>query len=61
MSLLLLLLLLFEDDEEVDAEGLDESDIKIIMEQANVSRSKAIKSLREHDNDVVNTIMDLSM
>lgn len=50
-----------EDDEEVDADGLDESDIKIIMEQANVSRSKAIKSLREHDNDVVNTIMDLSM
>ena len=49
------------DDEDVNAEGLDESDIKIIMEQANVSRSKAINSLREHDNDVVNTIMDLSM
>lgn len=50
-----------EDDEEVDTDGLSESDIKIVMEQANVTRSKAIKSLKEHDNDVVNTIMDLSM
>ena len=50
-----------EDGEEVDAEGLNESDIKIVMEQANVSRAKAIKALREHDNDVVNTIMELSM
>ena len=50
-----------EDEEEIDAEGLNESDIKIVMEQANVSRSKAIKSLQENDNDVVNTIMELSM
>lgn len=50
-----------EAGEEVDAEGLNESDIKIVMEQANVSRAKAIKALREHDNDVVNTIMELSM
>ena len=47
--------------EDVDTTGLTESDIKIVMEQANVSRSVAIKSLKEHDNDVVNTIMDLSM
>lgn len=50
-----------EDEEEESAEGLNESDIKIVMDQANVSRAKAIKSLKEHDNDVVNTIMDLSM
>lgn len=50
-----------DDDEDVDATGLNESDIKIVMEQANVTRSVAIKSLKEHDNDVVNTIMDLSM
>lgn len=50
-----------DDDEDVDASGLIESDIKIVMEQANVSRSVAINSLKEHDNDVVNTIMDLSM
>lgn len=50
-----------EEGEELDTEGLNESDIKIVMEQANVSRAKAIKALREHDNDVVNTIMELSM
>ncbi len=50
-----------EEGEEIDTEGLNESDIKIVMEQANVSRVKAIKALREHDNDVVNTIMELSM
>lgn len=50
-----------DDDEEVDTDGLNESDIKIVMEQANVTRSKAIKSLKENDNDVVNTIMELSM
>ena len=50
-----------EDEEEESAEGLNESDIKIVMDQANVSRAKAIKALKEHDNDVVNTIMDLSM
>lgn len=50
-----------EEEEEESSEGLNESDIKIVMDQANVSRSKAIKALKEHDNDVVNTIMDLSM
>jgi nascent polypeptide-associated complex subunit alpha len=50
-----------EEGAEQDTEGLNESDIKIVMEQANVSRFKAIKALREHDNDVVNTIMELSM
>lgn len=50
-----------EGNEEEASEGLNESDIKIVMDQANVSRAKAIKALKEHDNDVVNTIMDLSM
>lgn len=50
-----------EEDEEEESEDLNESDIKIVMDQANVSRAKAIKALKEHDNDVVNTIMDLSM
>lgn len=50
-----------EDEEEEDSTGLNELDIKIVMEQANVSRNKAISALKEHDNDVVNTIMELSM
>lgn len=50
-----------EEESEEESEDLNESDIKIVMDQANVSRAKAIKALKEHDNDVVNTIMDLSM
>ena len=50
-----------EDEDEEDSTGLNELDIKIVMEQANVSRNKAISALKEHDNDVVNTIMELSM
>ena len=50
-----------EDDEEVDATGLDEKDIELVKSQANVSRNKAIKSLKENENDVVNSIMALTM
>ncbi|VDL85946.1 unnamed protein product [Schistocephalus solidus] len=34
------------EDEEVDASDLDAKDIELIMQQTNVSRSKAIKALR---------------
>lgn len=47
--------------EDADANGLDEKDISIVMEQAHVSRAKAIKALRANDNDIVNTIMELTM
>jgi nascent polypeptide-associated complex subunit alpha len=50
-----------DNEEEVDASGLDEKDISIVMDQANVSRSKAIKALRANNNDIVNTIMELTM
>ncbi|VEL27775.1 unnamed protein product [Protopolystoma xenopodis] len=40
-----------------DITGLSEKDIELIMDQASVSRRKAIKALRENDNDMVNTIM----
>uniref|UniRef100_A0A0V0JB33 NAC-A/B domain-containing protein n=1 Tax=Schistocephalus solidus TaxID=70667 RepID=A0A0V0JB33_SCHSO len=48
------------EDEEVDASDLDAKDIELIMQQTNVSRSKAIKALRENGLDVVNAIMNLS-
>eukprot|EP01084_Bolivina_argentea_P126436 223872_1 len=32
-----------EDEEDVDAEDLDDADISMVMDQANVSRGKAIK------------------
>ncbi|KAI1114667.1 nascent polypeptide-associated complex, alpha subunit [Nemania sp. NC0429] len=50
-----------DDDDEVDAEGLEDKDIELVMTQANVSRTKAIKALKENDNDIVNSIMALSV
>ncbi|KAK4673710.1 GAL4 enhancer protein [Podospora pseudopauciseta] len=50
-----------DDAEEVDAEGIEDKDIELVMTQANVSRKKAIKALKENDNDIVNSIMALSV
>ncbi len=50
-----------EDEEEVDADGIEEKDIELVVTQANVSRSKAIKALKVNDNDIVNSIMALSV
>mmetsp|Transcript_17169 Transcript_17169/g.21117 ORF Transcript_17169/g.21117 Transcript_17169/m.21117 type:complete len:190 (+) Transcript_17169:116-685(+) len=50
-----------EEEENVDASGLDENDIQMVMEQASVTRGKAVKALRNHDGDIVNAIMELTM
>ena len=50
-----------DDGEEVDDTGLESKDIELVMAQANVSRKKAIKALKENDNDIVNSIMALSI
>jgi nascent polypeptide-associated complex subunit alpha len=50
-----------DDAEEVDADGIEDKDIELVMTQANVSRPKAIKALKENDNDIVNSIMALSI
>ncbi|KAJ4409952.1 GAL4 enhancer protein [Neurospora sp. IMI 360204] len=50
-----------EEGEEVDAEGIEDKDIELVMTQASVSRKKAIKALKENDNDIVNSIMALSI
>mmetsp|Transcript_18409 Transcript_18409/g.29222 ORF Transcript_18409/g.29222 Transcript_18409/m.29222 type:complete len:228 (-) Transcript_18409:70-753(-) len=50
-----------EEDEDVDTTGLDENDIQMVVEQASVSRAKAVKALRNHDGDIVNAIMELTM
>lgn len=50
-----------DDGEEVDAEGIEDKDIELVMTQASVSRKKAIKALKENDNDIVNSIMALSV
>merc|ERR1712098_455875 len=50
-----------EDDGEVDATGVEEKDIDLVMSQANVSRGKAVKALKNNANDIVNAIMELTM
>ncbi|CAD5206850.1 unnamed protein product [Bursaphelenchus okinawaensis] len=49
------------DTEEVDATGLEEKDIELVMSQAGVNRNRAIKALKNSDNDLVNAIMELTM
>ncbi|KAK4161999.1 NAC-domain-containing protein [Cladorrhinum sp. PSN259] len=41
-----------DDGEEEDTEGIEDKDIELVMTQANVSRKKAIKALKENDNDI---------
>lgn len=50
-----------EDDEDVDETGVDEKDIDLVMNQANTTRAKAIRALKNHNNDIVNAIMELTM
>jgi len=50
-----------ESDEEIDESGVEAKDIELVMQQANCSKSKAVKALKKCDNDIVNAIMDLTM
>merc|ERR1712205_293038 len=49
-----------DDDGDEDPGDLDENDIELAVKQAGVSKAKAIKALKQNDNDVVNAIMALS-
>ncbi|XP_017037975.1 nascent polypeptide-associated complex subunit alpha-like [Drosophila kikkawai] len=50
-----------EEEVEVDDTGMDEKDIELVVMQANTTRAKAIKALKNNDNDLVNAIMELTM
>lgn len=50
-----------EEDEELDAEGLNVRDIELVMSQASVSKTKAIRALRKSSGDIVSAIMELTM
>ena len=50
-----------EDDEDVDADGIEEKDIDLVMKQASVSRGKAIKALQGSGGDIVTAIMELTV
>ena len=45
---------------QVDESGVEAKDVELVMSQAGVSRSKAVKALKIND-DIVNAIMELSM
>ena len=47
------------DDE--DATGIEEKDIKLVMDQAGVERGKAIRALKKNSSDIVSAIMDLTL
>merc|ERR1712228_102924 len=48
-----------DDDEVVDESGLDSTEIQTVMQQANCSKSKAVKALRKHKN-IVDAILALT-
>ncbi|XP_022241139.1 nascent polypeptide-associated complex subunit alpha-like isoform X2 [Limulus polyphemus] len=50
-----------ESEEEVDDSGVESKDVDLVMSQANVSRPKAVRALKNNNNDIVNAIMELTM
>ena len=42
---------------QVDESGVESKDVDLVMSQANVSKAKAIKALKNNNNDIVNAIM----
>ncbi|KAK3372011.1 hypothetical protein B0H63DRAFT_401538 [Podospora didyma] len=48
-----------DDGEDEDAEGIEDKDIELVMTQATVSRKKAIKALKENDNDIRSAALKL--
>ncbi|PSS32930.1 Nascent polypeptide-associated complex subunit alpha-like protein [Actinidia chinensis var. chinensis] len=49
-----------EEEEEIDEMGVEPRDIDLVMTQAGVSRSKAVKALKTHTGDIVGAIMELT-
>ena len=49
-----------QDDEDVDETGVDPKDIELVMTQAGVSRSRAVKALKAANGDIVAAIMELT-
>jgi len=50
-----------DDGEEIDTSGVEDKDIDLVMQQANVSKKKAVTALKNNANDIVNAIMELTM
>ncbi|MEW5307243.1 MAG: hypothetical protein WDW38_002515 [Sanguina aurantia] len=50
-----------EEEGDVDESGVETKDVELVMTQANVSRSKAVRALKNADGDIVSAIMELTM
>jgi nascent polypeptide-associated complex subunit alpha len=44
----------------VDETGVDRKDIELVVSQANCSRGDAVRALKKNDNDIVNTLLELT-
>ena len=49
-----------DEEEAVDETGVEPKDIELVMTQASVSRSKAVRALKAADGDIVTAIMELT-
>jgi nascent polypeptide-associated complex subunit alpha len=49
------------DEGSVDETGVEAKDIELVMSQAGTSRAKAVRALKNNQNDIVNAIMELTM
>ena len=50
-----------EEEEEISAEGVEEKDVELVMQQSGCSKAKAIAALKNNQNDIVNAIMELTV
>lgn len=50
-----------EEGDNVPADGVEEKDIELVMQQAGCTRAKAIAALKTNGNDIVNAIMELTI
>jgi nascent polypeptide-associated complex subunit alpha len=49
-----------DDDEAVDETGVEPKDVELVMTQASVSRTRAVKALQATNGDIVSAIMELT-
>ncbi|KAL4571781.1 hypothetical protein LXL04_018546 [Taraxacum kok-saghyz] len=49
-----------DEEDDVDESGVEPKDIDLVMTQAGVTRSKAVKALKAADGDIVSAIMELT-
>lgn len=50
-----------DDDEDVDETGINPMDIDLVVQQADVSRARAVRALRNKNGDIVDAILELTL